>query len=342
MKALFAALLGSMLTAAALGDSDAARLRLRPQVTVSGPAITLADVLEFADGAATLASEVGDQPAFVTPPAGRRASISHEQIAQRLAGLGVNPADILLQGALACDITLAPPSADHQPTAHARRSEKSAAGARTLAALLQTLVNEELAELGGRAELQFDRAGREFLELTTPPWEFKVTASGSGPLGLREFRVVIRRDGRTQRTVQVFAHVRLTRPVVVARRPLSIGNFIRHDDVTLETRVFDDGDGLGLAAVEQAVGQQVKRFVPEGEMVSAGAVQAVDLVRRTRPVTILGASENVQVRLTGVALDSGSFGDTVRVRIGDSRRDRQQLRGVVTGLGTVRILEDQP
>jgi len=45
------------------------------------------------------------------------------------------------------------------------------------------------------------------------------------------------------------------------------------------------------------------------------------------------------VRLTGMALDSGGYGDTVRIRMGDTRGERQLLRGVVTGLGTVRLVE---
>lgn len=106
--------------------------------------------------------------------------------------------------------------------------------------------------------------------------------------------------------------------------------------------MFESSAKLGFGSVAEVVGQQIKRFVPSGEMVQADAVKCVDLVRRSRPVTVLGDGTNVQVRLTGVALDSGGYGDRVRVRLGNSRKTRQQLRGIVTGLGTVRLVEGNP
>jgi flagella basal body P-ring formation protein FlgA len=48
----------------------------------------------------------------------------------------------------------------------------------------------------------------------------------------------------------------------------------------------------------------------------------------------------VHVQLSGVALDSGHFGDSVRVRLGDTRKSRTVLRGVVTGVGTVNVAEE--
>jgi len=137
--------------------------------------------------------------------------------------------------------------------------------------------------------------------------------------------------------VTVFGQVHLVQPVVVALRPLSIGTFVRPDDVGLETRVFEQTASLGIRQVEAIVGQQVKRFIPAGELVQADALKPVDMVVRSRPVTVTGTEGPVQLRLTGVALDSGGYGEMVRVRLGDARRDKQVLRGVVTGMGAVRL-----
>jgi len=79
--------------------------------------------------------------------------------------------------------------------------------------------------------------------------------------------------------------------------------------------------------------------VPLGELVPTDALKAGELVVRSRPVTVIGDNASVQVRLSGVALDSGGYGDTVRVRLGDGRRDRKILQGTVTGVGTVRLAE---
>ena len=127
--------------------------------------------------------------------------------------------------------------------------------------------------------------------------------------------------------------------MVIARKPLNPGNFVRSDDLGVETRVFEHGANLGPSRTEEVVGQQIKRFVAVGAVVPADAIKAVDLVVRSRPVTVTGEGTAVQVRLTGVALDSGGYGDTIRVRMGDSHHDKKTLRGIVTGLGTVRLTE---
>ena len=337
-----------VLPPAAQGEVEINRLKLRDYVTVCSETVTLGDVLSFQQVDPRLMDAVGHEAIGPQLDPGAHQRVSHNQVVQRLDELGVNLSRVLVSGALECQVTrsAARPVIENDTTEPGNAllrgpSSSTGDGPLTLADTLRAYVNEELSTLGGTADLKFDRAGAEFLQLTTPPWQFNISSStGSESLGLREFRVVIRRDGRVQRTAHIFAHVRLTRQVVVARRPLSIGNYIRSEDVTLETRVFDQGSKAGVGAIQEVIGQQVKRFVASGDMLDTGALKMVDLVRRSRPVTVIGANSSVQVRLTGVALDSGGYGDSVRVRLGDSRLTRQQVRGVVTGLGTVRLMEE--
>lgn len=329
----------------AAGDSgEVACLKLRAQATVYSDAVTLGDVLEFGDGSEQLAEQIASQPVVTDPHARGPATVGHDQVVKRLDELGVNLSRVLISGALQCQVTRqtnTPSSPASQDAAPLTRTPplQNPGGPRTLATVLRAQADAELAPLGGTAEISFERAGQEFLQLTTPPWEFHISSSDRDKVGLREFHVLVRRDGQVQRKASVMAQVRLVRPVVVARRPLNPGNFVRGDDVALETRVFEQSAGLGPTHVEEVVGQQIKRFVPEGAAVLADAIQAVDLVVRSRPVTVTGDNAGIQVRLTGVALDSGGYGDTIRVRLGDSRRERKMLRGVVTGLGAVRLAE---
>ena len=336
-------LLGTPIPARA-GEPDVSQLKLRAQATVAGPQVTVADVLSFGADDQELFEHIGDKPILTDPRAALPAYVTHEQIVKRLDELGVNLSRVLIHGAVKCQVSRSVP--EPQPPAAANSTSRAHApddqatnGTRTLADVLHTYLDSDLAELGGKAEVDFERAGQEFLELTAPPWDFRVSASGREKLGLREFRVVIRRDGQTQRKAEIFAQVRLVRPVVVARKPLNPGTFIRSDDLGVETRVFEHGVALGPSRTEEVVGQQVRKFVPVGGVVASDAIKAVDLVVRSRPVTVTGEGSAVQVRLTGVALDSGGYGDTVRIRMGDSRQDRRTLRGVVTGLGTVRLAE---
>ena len=342
---------------AADGPADVSRLQLRARASVGGKAVRLADVLSFAQADPRLVEQIADQPA--TAPgvgAATKVVISHEQVVRRLGELGVNLSRVLVSGALRCEVTLesqvelratrattqaAAGAGDPAGRLPPTLSTPDAAGGKTLADVVRAFVSRELAALGEVTDLSFERAGQPYLELTTPPWEFGVTSAGGDKLGLREFRVVIRRDGRLHQTVHLMAQVRVARQVVVAQRPLSIGNTIRREDLAFETRVFDRDGPLGITRVEEAIGQEVKRFIPSGELVQPDALRARALVRRSQPVTVTGAGRSVQVQLTGEALDSGSYGDTVRVRIGDNRRQQQVLRGVVTGVSTVRLAEGE-
>lgn len=337
---------------AAADEPSVNRLRLRGSATVYGDAALLGDVLSFAKAAPELAEHLAEQPVRPAGEASPCMVVTHDQIVQRLDELGVNLSRVLVCGALRCEIELKPRTGEAAPAA--ARAETGGAsgpllrrvdadtgsGGRTLAALLREHISRELSEFGGTADVTFERAGEGVLELTAPPWEFGISGNGRGSkLGLREFRVVIRRDGRVQRTVHIYADVRLSREVVVARQPLSIGNFIRRDAVSLETRLFSAGGDIGLGSLNEVVGQQVKSFVPTGEMIPSSGIKPVDLVQRSRPVTVINDGDGVQLRLSGTALDSGMLGDTVRVRLGDRRQGQRMLRAVVMGLGTVRLTE---
>lgn len=330
--------------AALAADDEVQRLKLRAHATVYGEAVRLTDVLVLTDVDETLRQHLAEQVIASRPAHAPQLEVTHDQVVKQLDQTGVNLARVLVNGALDCEVTFQEPTPEPLSVNEAapllRTTTPAVNGSHTLADLLQTHMNSELEEFNGRALLQFERAGEEFLQLTTTPWDFNITSVRSDtPLGLREFRVVIRRDGRVQRTVRIFAQVRMERQVAVAKRPLSVGTSVRADDIALEVRVFEPGAELGYGTIEAVIGQQVRAFVPRGDIVGADAIQPVDLVRRSRPVTVVGAGDSVQIRLTGVALDSGGFGDVVRVRLGQTRDDRRTVQGVVTGLGTVRIDE---
>ena len=336
---------------AAAGAADVVGFKLRAEAVVYGGTVTLADVLAPVSGDGKLLDQIGSEPLVAKPGAVPLAVVSHEQILHRLDELGVNLSRVLIGGALTCRVTTrsAPAAGETVLVADVEDGPMlreprgtSEASARTLSDVVRAQVNSELKALGGTAEVEFERAGQEFLQLTTPPWEFRVSSTGKEKLGAREFHVVIRRGGQVQRNVDVFAQVRLVRRVVVARKPLNPGNMVRPDDVGLETRVFEQTAGVGFGEVGAVVGLQVKKFVPVGELVPSEALKTGELVVRTRPVTVIGDNASVQVRLSGMALDSGGYGDSVRVRVGETARDRKVLQAKVTGVGTVRLAEGTP
>jgi flagella basal body P-ring formation protein FlgA len=328
---------------------DVSELRLRAEARVSGAAVTLADVLDFSQADARLREQIGGEPAFAeTLKAPLQTTFGHDQAVARLSALGVNMSRVLVSGALTCRVTLAEREAETaggdsaDEASPLLRARSQPAGTTTLADKLREFIQNELQEKNGTIEIEFEHAGREFLELTTPPFDFTIRAERGRKLGLREFCVTLMQDGRVQRTVTIGGRISLTKPVLVAAKPLSIGTYIRRDSLETGARIFTQDEDFGIEYPEQAVGQKVKNFVPAGQMVRASDLKTVDLVRRSQPVTVTGSvagSEDVDVRITGDALDSGGYGDTVRVRLGDSRKNYREIRGVVVGVGTVRLAE---
>ncbi|MGD8453441.1 MAG: flagellar basal body P-ring formation chaperone FlgA [Phycisphaerae bacterium] len=343
-------MLGIILIAAALGTGQAAdpsptdvvSLKLRPQALVWGEQVTFDDVLLFQPARSSLRQAVGGQSLSVPEGGASTVAVTHEQIERRLRELGVDLGGVLLGGAMSCQVTLRPPQPAEVILAPAALEAENGvlAGAGTLAEALRRHVTDELSGLGGTPELEFEQAARQFLDLTSPPFEFSIRGQGAARLGLREYRVILRRDGRTVRAVSVFVRVRLSKEVVVARRPLNVGSFVRREEIALEARLFEREEDIGPDRLEQVVGQQVAQFVPADQMVARGDLKAVELVQRSRPVKVLSSGRNVQVHLTGTALDNGNYGDAVRVRLGDARRSRTILRGIVTGVGTVQVMEE--
>lgn len=339
------ALAGS--AAADLIEKNVSRLKLRPQACLRGEVPTLAHVLDFAEADPRLLAEIGNQPIVADLASPTETEITHDQIVDRLEELGVNLARVLVSGALSCRVTLEPVAVQEVQGSEANqaplmRRQPGETGAVTLAEVLRGRLEEELSSAGETIEIEFERAGQEFLALTTPPFDFSIRSDRGRSLGLREFSVTLRRDGRVQRTVHIGARVKLVKQVLVAGKPLNVGTYVKRDSLEYATRIFTQGHELGIDHPGQVIGQRVKNFVPVGQMIRTDDFKSVDLVKRSQPVTVVGSvsgGDGVSMRITGDALDSGGYGDTIRVRLGDSRENYREVRGVVSGVGTVRLAD---
>ncbi|MCH7870066.1 MAG: flagellar basal body P-ring formation protein FlgA [Planctomycetes bacterium] len=320
---------------------EVSKLKLRAETNVIGRIVTVSDLLIAAQADPRLISEISDTKVFTQVGQAARAEITHAQVVDALVEAGVNMSRVLISGSLSCRVTFEPAAKTSPPQPDAAKPTDApgtpSTNAATLADLLDDHIAAEFVSQGGTPLVEFERGAKTFLELTSPPFDFSIRSPRRRRLGLREAHVIISRDGRVQRTVRIAANVRLAMPVLVAARPLNAGAFVRRDDLVLEQRIFERLAAVGSNDINALIGKQLKKFIPESGRITQADVKSVDLVKRSRPVTVLGGGGNISVRLTGVALDSGDMGDSVRVRIGDSRKDRRTLRGIVTGVGTVRL-----
>lgn len=356
---ILTALIAGTATADDLIEKNVSTLTLREQAGATGSVVRLADVLDFTQADPRLLATVGNEAIAEQADLPASVRVTHDQIEQRLAALGVNMARVLISGSWVCDVRLeapvetltahTPPADTEMDTAASfddpaplfgpRQSEQPSASDLSLADALQSYIEKDLANLNGKIEVQFERGARQFLELRTPKFSFSIVGPRRQELAWRQYRVTIREDGRDVRTVPISVYVKLLKDVVVAAKPLNIGTVIRPDQIAFAPHVFSDIADVGFDQIEPVVGQQVKQYIPEHQIVRMDQLQSIDLVKRSTPVTIVGGGE-ISLNLHGDALDNGKLGETVRVRIGSSRKNRRVLRGEVIGVAKVRLLEN--
>jgi flagella basal body P-ring formation protein FlgA len=193
---------------------------------------------------------------------------------------------------------------------------------------------EHLRALHGNAEGRLEISAR-------PPDSRLRLAACDAPL-LAEFAaariqgpnaaVRVRCPGAAGWSVNVMLDLRLHREVLVTARSLARGNAIAAVDLRSEERDvlrLPYGYVTDAASIE---GVHTSRMLAAGTVIHPGLLAARLLVERGRPVTVIAASGNIDIRATATALENGIAGAQVRVRNLSSGRI---VTGIVQGPGVV-------
>jgi flagella basal body P-ring formation protein FlgA len=144
----------------------------------------------------------------------------------------------------------------------------------------------------------------------------------------------VRCEGGSPWSLYVSATIERPGQVVVTARPVPRGQVITEDDVLLAERDLGTLHRGYLTDLSQAVGQRAERDLGADEAVVPGNVGKPAVIKRGAEVTIMAADELLDVRVSGVALASGSIGERIRVRNASSKRE---LDAVVVGEGLVQV-----
>jgi flagella basal body P-ring formation protein FlgA len=140
----------------------------------------------------------------------------------------------------------------------------------------------------------------------------------------------------TQNPWTVYVQVALEQEVavLVLRRPLARRARIDANDVELQTRRVP---GLGSNFISDLTileGRRLRRALPAGAALTADALATEVLIRRGQQVTLLAASDTVQIRAQGQALTDGAANERIRVQ---NLRSLKIVEGVIEDAGTVRV-----
>jgi flagella basal body P-ring formation protein FlgA len=307
-------------------------VELFPQAVVQNETVVLSDLATVEGPDVAALQSLRQVEVASAPAAGEAATIDVEQVRKALVAAKVNLAGLCIGGSASCKVYRpAPPAA----AARARVAGQAAAQEepRTVEAAARKALADRLAKYEGQVEVRFAAGSRSVLGLGGKEMSFSVRPRGSGLLGpLVYVDVDVIEAGKVVKTVPVMAEVALTVGVAVARRPINRGAMVRSEDVGVEERRFTRTEEIGLGGTAGVVGREAKRYIGQGEMLTARDVQAMPLVRRGDYVTVWFRRSGLSVRGSAKALKEGSQGDRIEVK---SEPAGQTYAVVVIGPKTV-------
>lgn len=123
-------------------------------------------------------------------------------------------------------------------------------------------------------------------------------------------------------------------PVVVATRPLPVGQPLTAADLALDERDVHALPRGYYMRIEDAVGQSVSRALGAGEALTPAALRPGRAIRRGQQVILLARADGLAVRTNGEALSDGGISQRIRVRNLSSGRE---VEGVVRSAELVEV-----
>ncbi len=201
---------------------------------------------------------------------------------------------------------------------------------------IEALLREELLSHGVPTEAEIELPG-----LVSP----MVPAGGFFRLALEGLVVeqprlrfgatlLVMADGMAAQRMRLVGRAVPTVPVVVATRRLALGEVLGPGDVRL-TRLRAERVRPGMAdAMEQVVGQELRRPMGEGQGVALLDLGPPAIVQRNAVVLLELDAPGLQLAAQGRALAPAALGETVRVM---NLTSRTVVEGVAVAPGRVRV-----
>jgi len=321
----------------ALGSTSAraAELRLRSQCQSRGPVVTLGDVAEIFAVDPQQAETLAAVELFPAPAGPGQRFVRLRELQDLLLLRGVNLAEHRFSGASQIAITGGHVAACAQTEPALSFSAARKANRRIHDAVVQYLQQQVSAERAWNVEVELDE--RQARSAADPASTISI-AGGSPPwTGRQRFDVTVDSAGGSLR-FPLDVRIDSPPPVVVAARALPPGMIVQPGDVELRPAAAGDERFEVVYALDEVLGMQTTRALPEGKIVESKSLRAPLLVRRRDPVTVYAHCPGVQVRTTARALDDGSLGETIRV---ESLSERKVYLARIIGVREAEV-ETQP
>lgn len=162
--------------------------------------------------------------------------------------------------------------------------------------------------------VEFSPRDDHLLNLIEPHFRFHVSLTRGQSLGRVAWDVLIDAGGGDTQRARITGTARAWQQQLVVTKPLAFKQIIREDDLIDRRTLVDQLPSSPLLERSQAVGQMAAMELKPGTVLTARMVDAVPLVRPGQLVTVLVQSGGIEIRSVARALQSGTHGQTVRVR----------------------------
>ncbi len=186
----------------------------------------------------------------------------------------------------------------------------------------------------GLSDIQVQAAGLD-PRLKLAPCDVPLEAFSTSEIRqLARTTVGVRCSGAKPWTLYVPVTIEALADVVFSRRPLLRGEALTADTLELRTMPLSRLPARHLGRPEQLAGMETTRPLQADTPITLNSVRPRQLVRQGQEVVIMAVSGGIQVRMTGVALRSGSRGDLIPIQNDSSGRT---VEGEVLDKSTVRV-----
>ncbi len=265
--------------------------------------------------------------------------LSLEELRATLSGAGVNLGLVHFCGASCCVVSHldgpepTPPLDDHAVVQQWIDEKTKAAAAQSTGSSVngsdvagdqsspfQTLRDRLLLDVSQRLNLPVDQLqmtfnpkDRTLLNLSEPNFRFQLEPRRVRDLGKVSWEVTIINGDKTQ-SVQVDADARAWERQLVMEKAANYRQIIREDDISERRMLVDHMPDDQLLTKSQVVGQQAARDLKPGVVLTSRLIDPVPLAHQGQYVTITLSQGAVQVRTVARAMESGSFGQTIKVK----------------------------
>lgn len=301
-------------------DASAVEIIVPAETTITGPQVILAELAEVRgtpDEIAAYTRRLDQIQLGPAPAPGASRVFSAGTVETRLRSALGSPADLVL--------TL-PSQVSVFRAAHLLGPDE-------VVAELEAWIEGALA-LPDADIAVFDLSLKEGLALPVGEVELRFDDGGRPPLGRATVTVRAFQGGQQVLQQRLTATVRVTAPVVVLTRDVQVGAILSAGDLRIDRRPVEALTGAPWVAVEEVAGQEARRSLRVGAVLTDRDVVLPDDVIDGDPVTVVVRSNAVTLSAPGEARGDGRIGEIIPVYCVATGK---VLRGRITGPGTVEV-----